>query len=142
MSNTSSDISKGFIPGSPARDRLDIGRKHLEVCERSLLPVHRSQQNRDHSCLVSLVSLQCSRHLDAVAVVRGKEVGADKQKDHRSAIDVSIDGNAPIHASNNVTTMPDGNQPLPPQQAQMLFHLPGPLFISRSMGTKDLNGRI
>ena len=58
----------------------------------ALVPVHWSQQNGDDAGLVGLVAFQRSLHLDAIAVVGGQEVSTDEQQDHRSTLQMLVDG--------------------------------------------------
>src|SRR2546429_6160469 len=104
--NACCDIGKGFILIAPARDRLGIGRQCLQTCKRRPFPVHRPQQNGDHTCLPCLMSFQCSLHLDTIAIVPGKEVRTDEQKDHPSAIEVGVNGLSPILTGDDAPIMP------------------------------------
>src|SRR6266700_4039245 len=109
--------------------------------ERSLCPIHRSQQNGDDACLIGLMALQGALHLNTVTITGGKEVGTDKQKNHRGAVQMSVNGMSPIRAGDDQAIMPLSNQPLLAQKAEVLLQFLAELLIFMSIGVEKSDGR-
>src|SRR5438046_9872265 len=68
-----SDVGKGFILIVPmgTGDGFAIGRQHLELGKGNIFPMDRTQDDRDHTRLVGLVSFHGTLHLDPGAIGGG-----------------------------------------------------------------------
>ena len=82
-----------FHAESLACDTLPVSRlsERLKYLERSALPVHIPQNDRNNSCHLAVMSLQRSFHLKIVAIVRGYESGVDHQQDDVCCLQIFID---------------------------------------------------
>src|SRR2546421_7310559 len=70
-------IREGFVTIGPTGDRQGIGWQYLELTERSILPVHRTDNDGNDAAGPRLVFSECPLHFNAIAVVRSHEVRAD-----------------------------------------------------------------
>ena len=77
---------------------MTIPRQPLQVLERRALEVARSDKNRNHSCSLAVVALQRPFHLDAVAIARGHEIGADQEKNQVGSLEILIDFLGPVRS--------------------------------------------
>src|SRR6266571_8939391 len=50
----------------PSGDGLSACWENLELCEWRVLPIYRTEQNRNHACCPLFVHLQCLLHLHSI----------------------------------------------------------------------------
>src|SRR5581483_2105260 len=113
------DISECRLFVLPCRKRFGIGRQGLQVCKGSLCPEYLSDQNRNDTSRAFFLSLEGALHLDANAIVRSEEIRTHEQKDDRGGVQMSINSLGPVGTRNNQPIMPEGNESLPLEQAQV-----------------------
>ncbi len=83
----------------------------MQFAERQELPVHRTQDYRDHMRLSSLVPLHGPLHFDTIAIVRGDKIRTDQQQDYVSSVQMAIDFAFPFRTRADRAVMPhDINQ--------------------------------
>src|SRR5271165_4759140 len=75
------NILERLVPAPPTRHGLPILGQGLEFSETRPMPVHGTEDDRNHASHTLFVTLEGSFHLHVMAIVRGQERGADKQQD-------------------------------------------------------------
>src|SRR5262249_39298740 len=70
--NTSSDLSKSSISVFPYGYRFFVRWQNREMGKGGHLPIHRTDQDRNHTSITRFMPLHCSLHLNAKARLRGQ----------------------------------------------------------------------
>src|SRR5579859_4642680 len=99
MTNPNGDFSKGSIKVGPLCQKSGIGGKWTEMGKWSTLPIHRTQEDGDHTDPFFLLALQSLLHLSTIAIVGGKKIRADQQQDNGRALKMDIRNMLPIFTS-------------------------------------------
>src|SRR5205807_4375138 len=83
-----SDVQESLVAIGPGSDWPSTCRQGLQVFKGDTLPIGWMHHNGNHAGSSFMMSLHGSCGLEAVAVVRGDEVGADEQQDDVSLVEV------------------------------------------------------
>lgn len=119
-------------------DRRTIRRQGVESGELRFLPVATAQDYRHHARLPCVVHADRLGQLHIVAVIRMEEVGADEQQDDVGIAERLVNGARPFARAGDLAVVPDLDQPLALQRAQVLAKgLPMRLVLVR-IGDEDL----
>ena len=116
------DIPERLIWIGPLGHRLRVGGQSLYPGKWCPLPIHRAQMNRHYPGFTCLMSCEPPPHLDVVAVVGVKKIGADQEQNQLSRFQVLVDRILPGAAGSNLAVVPGLNDPLPLQETQVLLH--------------------
>jgi hypothetical protein len=79
-------------------------------------------------------------HLDAPAVFRVDEVGADQEQDQLGALQAAVDLARPVVAGEELAVVPGLDQPLPLQELQALLQADAETVVLVGVAEEDAKG--
>ncbi|MFZ2023312.1 MAG: hypothetical protein WAV06_16325 [Terracidiphilus sp.] len=115
-------------------DRLSIARCGQQFAERQIMPVARTENDRDNARVTPLVPFYSTRHLALIAVVGSNKIRAHQKQNHLRGIEVGIDCIAYLTARRDPAIMPSRDQILALQRRQVNFQLISKRFIDVRIG--------
>src|SRR5690349_11158629 len=112
---------KRVIPIRPFGDGFGIRRDDLELSKRCIVPVDRTEQERNDLRTSLFVALDGSSHFGAVAIVRSHKVGTDQQQDDISTFQMLMEFFFPFHTSIEISIAPNRDLALSLQRHEVSF---------------------
>src|SRR5947207_1882788 len=102
LANTLRNIKESFVFVPTSCYWLTIERQRLQLTKGRILPINRTQKNRNNACFSRVVSLYCTHHLHAITAFRCHERRANEQKNDLRFIEMLTNSLLPFYARTNI----------------------------------------
>src|SRR5947208_2937334 len=121
LTDAFNDIQERFIGVVPTGNGFGIGGKGLEILERGAFPITCSQDDRDDTRIILVVSFHSPLQINTLAVGRSCKICTDEQENNLSGIQVPINLMSPFLAGTNIAIVPVGDESLRLQVAEVFL---------------------